>query len=306
MIKPLATLLICIFFHSITSAQTKKYTLIGTLKTDAEQLIPIKLNIEVNRNGTLSGSSVTNFYNEDKTESKIQGKLDLKSQRISFREVSNISTKSDARADEFCFIQVENLAWELEKDKTIFNGKFKGVFPDSSTCASGNIYLVSMDLLKKMVQDNVKIKEIHDSLIHSSKEADTIKTPVSQKNTTEPAQPALEPTLMHEALFTINWTSDVIKLNLWDSYKEDNDQVNIYVDDVLVHNAIKVKKRKRSFYFDLENDTCTLKIVAHNEGRTPPNTVNAQLIDEGKVQPLLTKLKKGEYVEVRIIKQQKR
>ena len=116
--------------------QPDSFQLVGTLKTESDQLIPIKIDIEVQAEGKIKGISTTNFLNEDKTESRLEGTVDFEKQTLAFDEVGNVSTSSDAEENEFCYIRVKNLHWRQSHEKSIFNGKFNGYFPDSSVCAS--------------------------------------------------------------------------------------------------------------------------------------------------------------------------
>lgn len=277
---------------SYLKAQPEKFELIGTLKT-ADQLIPLKVNIEVEADGKVSGISSTNFLNADKTESRIEGTVDFKNQLMNFAEVGNLSTNSNAQASEFCYIRVKDLKWRQSKEKSIFNGKFKGYYPDSTECASGEIYLVSMEVLRKLVEQNPQLQNIKDSLKQVA-QATPIDTTL-RVNTEEP--------LMHESVLALPWHSDEVKLHVWDAFKEDNDRIDIYINDSLVYNNVVATAHKKTFKFKLESQTAnSIKIVALNEGEQPPNTVNAQLIDGGKVHPLVTKLKTDEFVEVQLIK----
>lgn len=291
--KTLCFLLFLFFIVSVrVGAQPGHFQLIGTLKTENDQLIPFKLDINVEAEGKISGISTTNFLNEDKTESKIEGSVDFEKQVLTFVEVENVSTSSDAKESEFCYIRVDNLHWRQSEEKSIFNGQFKGYFPDDSLCASGEIYLVSMNLLRKMFSKNKQLLEIRDSLkLAAQQPKDT-----ANMIRTDPDAP-----LTHGAILSLPWQSRKVKLQIWDAYEEDNDRIDIYINDSLVHNSIVATAYKKTFQFDLEDDRVfSIKIVAENEGKRPPNTVNAYLIDAGKVHPLITKLKKDEFVEVRL------
>ncbi|HBF20673.1 MAG: hypothetical protein CMI36_10445 [Owenweeksia sp.] len=293
--KHSSILLLLLLASTWCIAQPDNLQLIGTLKTETNQLIPLKLTIDVQPGGEITGISTTNFLNEDRTESRITGKINFEKQMLEFSEIGNVSTSSDAKANEFCYIRVKNLHWRQNQEKSIFNGQFNGFFPDSSLCASGEIYLVNSQLLRKMVENNKRLRDIRDSL----KQAATS----GVQDTAITARVDPDAPLQNAEVLSLAWHSNQVKLQVWDGFKEDNDRIAIYVNDSLRHKSVVAAAHKKTFQFDFENEkVLTIKIVAENEGSQPPNTVNTHLIDAGKVHPLSTKLKKGEFVEVRLLK----
>ena len=100
---------------------------------EGSELIPLELKFEVNQEGRLEGTSVTNFFSQDRTKSRIVGQVDFERERLSFREVENLFTRSDADEQEFCYVQVPDMSWKEEGSKAVYEGRFVGYFPDSST-----------------------------------------------------------------------------------------------------------------------------------------------------------------------------
>jgi len=291
---------LCIAFHSFLSlcAQPLEYELTGTLKTQGNELVPLKLQLQVQEDGVVSGTSVTHFLSADRTESLISGFSDFEMQVLSFTEIQNISTNSSAAPDEFCYIRVRDLPWKKSVTKTIFNGSFTGYYPDSSQCAEGEIYLVSMELLKGFVNDSDMLSGLKDSLQHGL--GDTV---VTVEPETSSAETYSEASLVNESERTFNWQSDEIQIQIWDQYEEDNDRFSIYVNGTLRHRFEVATAYKRLYRFNFtDRDTCTIKIVAENEGRRPPNTFQAQLVDGDESSSVETKLKKGEFVTFTFIK----
>ncbi len=279
------------------TAQVKSYELVGTLKTENDQLVPFKLKFEVREDGSLHGQSETNFFSEDRTKSEISGKLDFKKQYLSFGEIRNLSTSSNANPNEFCYIRVDKLPWKKSVNKTIFNGRFTGFYPDSSICAKGDIYLVSIDMLKEFVDNNDALSGIKDSL--KQHYGDSL-TPISREEIIKEID--IKAPLINESKAVFQWYSSEIRINIWDNFEEDNDLFSIYVNDELRHQSEVATAFKKPYLFRFEGDSCTIRIVAENEGTRPPNTFQAQLVDSDKSRTLETKLKKGEFVEFVFIK----
>jgi hypothetical protein len=277
-------------------SQEERFEFVGALITSNNYKITLKLNFVVDKNGVVSGKSITDFYGENSTESKIEGKLDLKSNLLSFQEISNISTKSDADASTFCYIKVDNLPVTVQDEKNVIKGDFQGFFPNGDLCASGEIYVVGADILERLSSS--------DDSKEDTTETDTQNNdPITLKQLKKVINPNKQ--LSHSQSFTINWESKEVKLNVWDSYFEDHDKINIYVNDKLMFDNIEVRERKKSFELPFVDGKCTLKIEAVNVGLAPPNTVHASLIDGGVVWPFLTKLNKGEYALIEIVQSSK-
>ena len=138
-------------FCGLLHAQTKDYRLVGTLRAEGSELIPLELKFEVDQKGRLEGTSVTNFFSQDRTKSRIVGQVDFERERLSFREVENLFTRSDADEQEFCYVQVPDMSWKEEGSKALYEGRFVGYFPDSP-CAEGTIILASPEMLERVLK----------------------------------------------------------------------------------------------------------------------------------------------------------
>ena len=100
-------ILLCVFQNLKLLAQedsTQMY--IGALTTGDKDVISYKLEFTVDNKGVLSGISTTDFYGENITKSEIKGELSKNGKRISFKELSNISTKSEVNDSDFCYVSV--------------------------------------------------------------------------------------------------------------------------------------------------------------------------------------------------------
>lgn len=291
-------LLILLFFGTFNHvhSQEERFEFVGALITTNNYKITLKLNFVVDEKGIVSGKSITDFYGENSTESKIEGKLDLTSKLLSFHEVSNISTKSDADASTFCYIKVDNIPVTVQDEKNVIKGDFQGFLPNGDLCAKGEIYLVGADILERLSANE-------DPKENSSDTNPEINDPVTLSDLKKVINPSEQ--LSHNQKLTLNWDSKVIKLNVWDSYFEDHDKINIYVNGELTFDTIEIRERKKSYELPFVDGKCTLKIEAVNVGLAPPNTVHASLIDGGVVWPFLTKLNKGEFAIIEIVQSPK-
>ena len=265
-----------------TGLQPTEY--IGTLQLENAQLITYKIAFTADQQGHFKGISHTDFYGENCTQAKIEGTVDVKKGVLSFKEIANINTKSNAPDSEFCFIRIENAKIKNLKGKAIIQGAFTGYFKNKEKCAAGNIYLISNSYVEALSQQFEKKTEAsHDSAVLKAKEKLNAAL-VESKQTI----------LKSNGTFKVKWHSNEIVLAVWDGEKLDQDKVTIYADGKPILENFVIKKEKKIIVIPFPGSACKLKIVAMNEGEVPPNTVNAELLDDTEVTPFISSLNKGE------------
>jgi hypothetical protein len=280
-------------FCGLLHAQTKDYRLVGTLRADGSDLIPLELKFEVDQEGRLEGTSVTNFFSQDRTKSRIIGQVDFEKDRLSFREVENLFTRSDADEQEFCYVQVLDMSWKEEGSKAVYEGRFVGYFPDSSLCAEGAIILASPEMLEQVIKKNPKkIRKILDSVSVAKDIGSTMDVPAS----VEEKPVSLEAPGEVKKIEHIQWTSEYIRIAIWDFSDVDGDRIDIYVNGALHAADQEVGAQKKNYRIRMEGDTCRISVVAKNEGRIAPNTFRAQLLDSERSHSVGSRLKQGESV----------
>ena len=274
-------------------AQTKDYRLVGTLRAEGSDLIPLELKFEVDQEGRLEGTSVTNFFSQDRTRSKIIGQVDFEKDRLSFREVENLFTRSDADEQEFCYVQVLDMSWKEEGSKAVYEGRFVGYFPDSSLCAEGVIILASPKMLEQVIKKNPKkIRKILDSVSVAKDMESTMDVPAPIEE--KPVR--LEAPGEVKKIEHIQWTSEYIRIAIWDFSDVDGDRIDIYVNGALHAVDQEVRSQKKNYRIRMEGDTCRISVVAKNEGRIAPNTFRAQLLDSERSHSVGSRLNQGESV----------
>ena len=168
--------LLLIYQSIFSQKKSTEYEFIGALSTSDKMVITYKINFDELQNGKIQGVSVTDFYGENYTKSKISGTIDHKKKIISFKEIKNISTISNEDESSFCFVNASNVKFKNIKGKTILNGRFIGVYQNGNKCASGNIYMVSSNILDEirlitdtMTSDNDTLKKFKNILNEASK-----------------------------------------------------------------------------------------------------------------------------------------
>lgn len=292
----LTFLLFALFFSSQGYGQ--KVELIGTLIPDGMKPIALKLSFQVQKDGSLKGVSITDFYGANQTVSEIKGRLNLKTKRLSFQEINNLSTYSEADSGDFCYIQVKDLELDLDSDSALVQGDFEGAYADGSFCAKGQIHLLGAAYLENLIADATR------NTTNTSAKDPEQEPPTNNAVHLSHVVDALDPNkpLVNGDQINLKWSSDTLKLELWDSFEEDGDRVDVYINGRKEISDFKVKERKASFLFIPGKGQVELEIVAVNEGSNPPCTVHAHLWDGDKLQATVVKLKKGESVALTLYK----
>ncbi len=282
------------FSWSQSRAQETRYEFIGTLQTTSDLKISIKLNFTIDANDSIHGISITDFFGENRTISRIAGTFNRESKELSFKELSNISTRSNADPGDFCYIEVQNLVLSTRSKEEVLAGTFIGRFLDGSACAEGTLNLIGAGILEKLET----IAEVSEELTNTELPAQ------AERPTASDLRRAANPNavLTHQEEMQFNCESDTLMLILWDSYEEDGDAVNVYVNGKLEFENLMVKERQQRFKIPFVGDQLELRVVGKKEGSNPPCTVNGQLKDGGFLQPFVAKLKVDEEVYLRIMK----
>ncbi len=257
------------------------YEFIGMLKLSDSGIIPYKLTFKKYLETKIEGFSITDFYGSNKTKSKIEGFFSKQQNNITFTEIENISTISNANPKDFCYIHVKNASIKRKNGKTIMEGAFYGKFNNDSNCAKGTIYLVGTDVIDKIKK--------HDSVLNKTNVVNLL----NKTNQTF---------LTSDNQLNINWQSQKLIIELWDAATFDNDVITLTVDEKPILENYIIEHEKKIITLPFATDLCTIKIYAVSEGKNPPNTVNLILKDNDVTHAIVTKLKKGESSTVTIKK----
>lgn len=273
-------LLIC---HSyIGFAQNFDFEMIGFLIPQEGDKITYKLAFNEKEDGTIEGISITDFNGQHSTTSSISGKFGPNHDYISFKELSNVSTTSDLPDSTFCFIQVEKLPLQTVMGKTIIRGNFQGVYMDGSFCAEGRFELIGAGVLEALKAAN----EQRDSLKQVEK---VISELVDFRNELETAE-----ILQSGSNVVFSSSGKEVVLMLWDGLKQDNDRVHVFINGQLKYKDFLIVQEKRMIKIPIEDNGTEIKIVASDEGESPPNTVNLILLDGLNARPMQTRMRKNE------------
>ncbi len=293
LMRKFITYLTFIFFPTLISAQmNNKYEFIGTLQLSNNELISYKINFTDLGNGKIEGSSITDIYGDDRTKSIIKGNINFTEQKISFTETSNLSTKSNAKENEFCYLTIKNAKFKSLRGKTVLQGKFNGKLPDGSICANGTLYLVSSQYLQ----------EIENSYLNSNRIKNTDTLNLIRDKVSMLKERAEKNTLKKNEVLTINWHSNEIILEIWDGEQEDLDEISVLINDKKIIDRLTLRREKKVFIIPFDEKVTTIKIIGLHEGLSAPCTANINLKDGAETTPVISVLKKGESNSINIRK----
>jgi len=279
-------------FSNSTLAETYQRTFVGSIQLIDKSIITYKLKFNENVDGTIEGISITDFSGSHMTETKIRGRLDAKKKTISFSEVENVATKSDSNAEDFCYLHVYNAKIKLKKNKSIIQGHFYSRYLDGSLCIEGDVYLVGEEqLIRNLDKSGKKAK-----LFLKKEKSDKIieKLEVTKEKMSNSV-------LKENDKLNITVKSDQLVIKLWDAEQEDGDRISIYKDDELILMSYKVTKDPKIITIPIDKDSISIKMLAMNEGRIPPNSASIEISSEDISMPLKLKLNKGKEAELLLL-----
>jgi hypothetical protein len=179
-------------------------------------------------------------------------------------------TKSSQALSDFCFIVTElNI-----KPNYVLQGSFSGYTSSNDHCAEGEIYLKKYNIAntqKTIVQTNTEVStpKINDEklkfdLIDGTQTVDLI----------------------------IN--SDKVEIYVFDNGFVDGDVIDVFLDGSPVLENFEITKEKKRIQLLMRNNT-TLRVVAKNSGKSPPNTAFILVMtNEVPLKSYQTKLKEQE------------
>ena len=287
--------LIFLFFFQFIFSQNN-YEFLGAVKLNGSDKTLITYRIVfVENNGVINGYSVTDLDGVHETKNVITGTYDKKNKILSFKEDAILYTKSKFSQSSFCFVNFSGKV-KLVENTTKIEGPFKGLYKNKTKCIDGTITLIGSNKIYKLAEKvNKKIQK--------SKKIDK---QVKEKNNPIALLDSLKINkLSKDQNLSVFWESKFVKIEIFDSGKEDGDMINLYHNDKLILENYKVKHEKKIISLTLDlSITNEFKILALNEGELYPNTAKVVLHDSNRTFDLLTSFKKNESAFITFIKKE--
>ena len=265
-----------VFIVQISFSQVKEHKYLGSIVP--ENNIPMSFSLDlIEKNGIVSGYSITNHGTKDETKSEIQGVYFKDDKSFQLQETQIIYTKSEAPINSFCYIRM-NLKLKNRFTKKQLEGNFSGNFLDSSECAKGKILLAEKSIIEK------KIKKIEKKIEKQTKKDEIIETSILKDGDS----------------LSIKWQAKYITIKIWDSNKEDGDKINLSINEDIILDNYETKNKAKKIKYKLKEGRNKILIEARSLGNSPPNTSRIELIDKKKKYPLLTQLELNKSITIDI------
>lgn len=287
--------LIFLFFFQIICSQNN-YEFFGAIKLNGSDktLISYRIVFE-ERNGVINGYSVTDLDGIHETKNTISGTYDRKTRLLTFQEKDILYTKSKFSQSSFCFVNFSGKV-KLVENTTKIEGGFKGLYKNKAKCIDGTITLVGSNKIYKLAEKvNKKIQK-----------SNKIDKQVKEKNNPIALLDSLKINkLSKDQNLSVFWESKLVKIEIFDSGREDGDVINLYHNNKLILENFKVKHDKKIISVAIDLSIANeFKILAINEGDLSPNTAKIILYDSNRTFELFTSFKKNESAFITFIKKE--
>jgi len=281
--------LLIAFTNSIVYAQNKQEYL-GIIKLNDSSFISYKVNL-TEKNGKISGYSVTDIGGNHETKSLLSGTYDKKKNLLKFNETTIIYTKSEVTTYDFCHVHFTGKVKNINSKKNI-EGKFEGKYSDGTRCINGELALKNISKITKkaakidrVLKRTKRIPEAEKENISITKQLDSLKMNVLRSND-------------KLSMFS---SSPFITLNIYDAGKEDGDRISILVNEQVVLKNYTITRKVKQLKIPLSSQLTNIKVRALNSGSISPNTAKIEFIDAAHKIEAIVSLNKFEKTEITVI-----
>jgi hypothetical protein len=280
--------LFLLIFITFTSASAQQIEYVGLLTLQDSTFIPYKIEL-TQKDGKLQGFSYTDLNGPHESKNTVVGRYEDKENKIEFREVDIVYTKSPIRELDFCYVYFSGKLRNLNGRAKI-DGDFKSYYDDLQPCINGKLILQGADKTQR------KSGKIQRRVARSDKFADSVKQRIANSkflNTSE------RKGLMGGETLNVFWESNIAYLEIWDPGTVDGDNMSIVLNGKIIKANYAPTKAKTKIPLIFDKEINKLSLKALTEGTEPPNTAQIRITDgNGKEISMLSSFKVGEKVDV--------
>lgn len=280
------TILILFISNYLVTGQEINY--FGVLALQDSTFITYKIEL-TQKDGILKGFSYTDLNGPHESKNTLVGRYDDRENKIEFREVDIVYTKSPVKELDFCYVYFTGKLRNLNGRAKI-EGDFKSYYDDLQACINGTLMLQSEEKVER------KSQKLLSKIDRSNKVPDSIKqrlanSPMLTGNKRQGLQGG-------ETL-NVFWESNIAYLEIWDPGTVDGDAMSIKLNGKFIKESYAAKKEKKKILLIFDKEINKLTLKALTEGTEPPNTAQIRITDgKGKEISMLSSFKVGEQVEV--------
>jgi hypothetical protein len=263
------------------------------LNSKKKDFVSYVLNIQVNKN-VVKGFAITDPGGKHETKNEITGIVDRQKKSIQISERKIVYTKSNEPRASFCYVSLTG-KYKEKKESVEISGDFDSKYANMEPCLSGTFQLISIKRLERLIQKGDKKIQKDKSLPDSIKQKYDLASIFDSLSTNY---------LRNDDVIKLFIKSNEVELTIFDHDKEDGDQISVTVNEKNLLPSVLLESRKKVYKIQIEQDANIIKILALNEGKSPPNTGTLIFKEMGIDTEMILRsyLRTGEKAEIVVIK----
>ncbi len=257
--------------------------------------------------GIIKGYSLT-YKEPNDTKAGIQGTLDRRNHRLSFKEKDILYSHGFHTKAYMCLVNA-TLEYVQSGNGFVLKGPITSAEADNTVCTGGTITFNNAE----EIQNLFGYHEQYDTVISMKKkvkepvEANGNEAKVKDDAGSEQAlvaqQPAGTDKITKGIEKTYDWKSDSVIIDVWDGGNVDGDRISISFNDQPYLTNYYLVKEKRQLRIALDPlSVNTITIMANTEGSDPPNTASLLLTDGTRKYSVLAYNLKGQVSVIKLKK----
>jgi len=257
-----------LFYNYSYASDTLYYA--GNIKISKSVSYKYYLRFTISAENTINGYSLSDPGGPNETKTKIIGTYDSLNKIINFEEKTVLRSKVDLQKNDLCFVKA---SLKLKKNKLIetLSGEFIGTEPSkNTTCATGEIRLINTDKAKSILNRANEVEPTQTAINKPDPNASDKTVKISDARPTE-----------------LLISGSIVKFTVWDNGIVDDDEISIMFNNkYILENYILTASSKTIEVPLSDRAVDTVKIIAMNEGKIPPNTAMVKIESKTEEYPI--------------------
>lgn len=288
----------------IIYAQLEQYNYTGVQTFESGDFTSYYLDFEF-FNENIQGRAFIDYGGPDETLYYIKGTYNKQTEILQFRASFLVWTKSNIPQKDDCILRFRGKVKNLKTVKA-FSGPYTSKHTTGESCSQG--LLILSRVFKDTSVSEIETEEITSTT--TSKETIETKpqsqpeviTKVIQPTPAIPKKSESTPIKKDENL-NVYVTNNTVTLSIYDAGKVDDDTISLSINGEEILSNYSIETTKKEIKISLEKGKSVIKVIALNEGTSPPNTVKVEIKDGYKTISTRTSLNAREMASLTLIKE---
>jgi len=292
--------LLCFLLFFYKSNAQRKFTLNGYLAVRGGESWHYRL-VFTDTNDILKGYSLTYDDENKDTKALIEGRIDRKAKMLSFHETEITYNHGFETKVTICLVDAT-----LKYDGHALGGRLSSKDIGNADCGTGSINFINEQELKQLFSELQPVDSTPKPVPVVAAPEKKMTIIYDTVRATRPVAAMQQPDKITTGTEKeYKWTSDTLKLEVWDGGKVDGDIISVMVDDktMLQHYTLTQTKKRIEVALPGHGVSYTVAIIAQNEGNEAPNTADILLIDRENSYHVIAYNEVGKKAVVHIRKQ---